>query len=120
MSEPTTNAAIRGYFEGDDGTYTETLAPGNGSAVAPSEHTRTAVVTPDGTNNVDLSNNERTGHVITVVHGSGGSSTPAVSFSDSDFVGTGPSNLGDAGATATVLNVDGTSSGWVVVATGSA
>ena len=120
MTEPTTNARIRDHFEGRDGSYHEALTPGNGAAVAPSADTRTAVVTPDGTNIVDLSNNERAGHVVTVVHDSGGSNTPAVAFDDADFVATGPANLGNAGETATLLNTDGTASGWVVVATGSA
>jgi len=119
MTEPTTNARVRDYFEGGDGSYAETLSPGNGAAVAPSADTRTAVVTPDGTNTVDLSNNERQGHVITVVH-NGGANTPTLAFDDADFVGTGPANLANAGATATLKNVDGTASGWVVVATGSA
>ena len=119
MIEPTTNARVRDYFEGHDGSYAETLDPANGAAVAPSEDTRTARVNPDGTNTVDFSNNEREGHVITVVH-NGGSNTPVLSFDDADFVGTGPSNINSAGATATLLNIDGTSSGWVVVATGSA
>ena len=119
MSEPTTNAAIRDHFEGDDGAFVETLSPGNGAAVAPSEDTRTAVVNPDGTNTVDLSNNERQGHVITIVH-NGGPSTPTLSFDDGAFVGTGPADLANAGATATLRNVDGTASGWVVEGTGSA
>lgn len=119
MTEPTTNARIRDYFEGADGSYAETLSPGNGAAVAPSEDTRTAVINPDGTNTVDLSNNERQGHVVTVIH-NGGANTPTLSFTDADFVGTGPSNITSAGATATLLNTDGTASGWVVLATGSA
>jgi hypothetical protein len=117
MTEPTTNARVRDYFEGADGSYAESLSPANGAAVAPSEDTRTALVTPDGTNAVDLSNNERQGHVLTVVNDGGGT---ALSFNDGDFVGTGPSNLSAAGATATLLNTDGNSDGWVVVATGSA
>jgi len=119
MPEPTTNARVRDHFEGEDGTYAETLSPGNGAAVAPSEDTRSAAVNPDGTNTVDLSNNERQGHVITVIH-NGGANTPTLSFDDTDFVGTGPANITSAGATATLLNTDGTTSGWVVVATGSA
>lgn len=119
MTNPTTNAAVRDYFEGSDGAYTETLSPGNGSAVAPATDTRVALVNPDGTNSVDLSNNERPNHIVTVVH-NGGTSTPEVSFDDADFVGTGPANLTAAGATATLLNTDGSASGWVVVATGSA
>jgi hypothetical protein len=119
MGQPTTNAAVRDYFEGEDGAFAETLDPGNGAAVAPSEDTRLARINPDGTNTVDLSNNEREGHRITVVH-NGGASTPTLSFDDADFVGTGPSNINNAGATATLLNTDGTASGWVVVATGSA
>jgi len=119
MTEPTTNARIRDHFEGSDGSYVETLSPGNGSAVAPGTDTRTAVVNPDGTNGVDLSNNERAGHVVTVIH-NGGSNTPVLSFDDADFVGTGPSNINSAGATATLLNIDGSASGWVVLATGSA
>jgi hypothetical protein len=119
VAEPTTNARLRDHFEGADGAYAETLNPGNGAAVAPSEDTRTAVINPDGTNTVDLSNNERQGHKVTVVH-NGGGSTPTLSFDDADFVGTGPANITSAGATATLLNTDGTASGWVVVATGSA
>jgi hypothetical protein len=119
VTEPTTNARVRDHFEGEDGAYAEELSPGNGAAVAPSEDTRAARVNPDGTNTVDLSNNEREGHRLTVVH-NGGSSTPTIAFDDADFVGTGPSNLQNAGATATLLNIDGTASGWVVVATGSA
>jgi len=119
MSEPTTNAAIRDYFEGGSGTYSEVLSPANGAAVAPSDNTRAARVNPDGTNTVDLSDNEREGHVVTVIH-NGGSNTPTLSFDDADFVGTGPANITSAGATATLLNTDGTASGWAVVATGSA
>jgi hypothetical protein len=119
MSEPTTSARVRDHFEGQDGAYAEELSPGNGAAVAPSEDTRTARINPDGTNSVDLSNNEREGHVITVVH-NGGANTPTIAFDDADFVGTGPSNITSAGATATLLNADGTASGWVVVATGNA
>lgn len=119
MTEPTTNARVRDYFEGDDESYTETLDPANGAAVAPSEDTRVARINPDGTNTVDLSNNERAGHRVTVVH-NGGANTPTLAFDDADFVGTGPSNITSAGATATLLNIDGTASGWVVVATGSA
>jgi len=119
MGDPTTNAAIRDYFEGDSDEYVETLDPGNGSDVAPSEDTRLAKVNPDGTNTVDLSNNERQGDVVTIVH-NGGANTPALSFSDGDFVGTGPSNLSNAGATATLRCTDGSASGWVVEATGSA
>ena len=119
MTEPTTNARIRDHFEGDDASYSEALSPGNGAAVSPSEDIRAARVNPDGTNTVDLSNNEREGHVVTVIH-NGGSSTPTLSFDDADFVGTGPADITSAGATATLLNTDGTSSGWVVVATGSA
>lgn len=119
MTQPTTNAAIRDHFEGEDGAYAETLDPANGAAVAPTQHTRLARVNPDGTNTVDLSNNEREGHVVTVVH-NGGASTPTVAFDDADFVGTGPSNLGSAGDTATLLNTDGSVSGWVVLGTGGA
>jgi len=119
MAEPTTNARVRDHFEGSDGVYAETLSPGNGAAVAPSEDSRLARINPDGTNSVDLSNNDREGHVVTVVH-TGGASTPTLSFDDADFVGTGPANLANAGATATLLNTDGSASGWVVVATGSA
>jgi len=119
MTEPTTNARVRDYFEGTGGSYAETLSPGNGAAVAPSEDTRTAVVTADGTNTVDLSNNEREGHEVTVVH-NGGANTPTIAFDDADFVGTGPANMTSAGATATVRNIDGTAAGWVVTGTGSA
>jgi hypothetical protein len=119
MTEPTTNARVRDYFEGRDGSYAETLSPGNGASVAPTEDTRLARVNPDGTNPVDLSNNERESHTLTVVH-NGGSNTPTLSFDDADFLGTGPADLTSQGATATLVNTDGTASGWAVVATGSA
>jgi len=125
MSDPTTQAAIRTRYEDgvllNDGAprNTATDSPGNGAATAVAGDTDVHVVNPDGTNTVDLSNAEEAGRVITVVH-NGGANTPAVAFDDADFVGTGPANLGSAGATATVANVDGTASGWVVVATGSA
>lgn len=115
----TTQERLRDHFEDDPSPYQETLNPGNGAAVAPSQDTRLALVNPDGTNTVDPSNNERTGHVITIVH-NGGATTPTVAFDDADFVGTGPANMTSAGDTATLVNTDGTSSGWVVLATGSA
>ena len=125
MSDPTTQAAIRTRYEDgkllNDGAprNTATDDPGNGAATAVAEDTDVHVVNPDGTNTVDLSNVEGAGRVITVVH-NGGANTPVVAFDDADFVGTGPSNLSNAGATATVANVDGTASGWVAVATGNA
>lgn len=126
MSDPTTNAAVRRrYEEGkplNDGApeATATDAPANGAATVVAEHTDVHVVTPDGTNTVDLSNVAEAGREVTVVHGPGGANSPAVAFDDADFVGTGPANLGSAGATATIQNTDGTASGWVVVSTGSA
>ncbi len=126
MSDPTTNAAVRRRHEEGkrlaDGAVlnTATDEPANGAATVVGGDTDVHVVTPDGTNTVDLSNAEEAGREVTVVHGSGGANTPAVAFDDADFVGTGPANLGSAGATATVQNVDGTASGWVVVSTGSA
>lgn len=125
MSDPTTEAAIRRRYEAgnllNDGAPKNTVTddPGNGSDTVVGGDTDVHVVNPDGTNTVDLSNAEEAGRVVTVVH-NGGANTPAVGFADADFVGTGPSNLSNAGATATVANVDGTAGGWVVVATGSA
>ncbi|WP_254766510.1 hypothetical protein [Salinilacihabitans rarus] len=115
---PTTNARVRAHFEGDS-PYVATDSPANGADTVVGETTRTHVVSADGTNTVDLSNAAAEGHEVTVVH-NGGANTPAVSFADADFVGTGPANMTSAGATATVRNIDGTASGWVVVATGSA
>jgi hypothetical protein len=115
----TTNGRVRNHFEGDASPYVDTVSPANGAATTIEEDTRTHVVNPDGTNAVDLDAAAREGHSVTVVH-NGGANTPALSFADADFVGTGPANLTSAGATATVVNVDGTTSGWVVVATGSA
>lgn len=101
-------------------SVTETLDPGNGADANISEDTEVALINPDGTNSVVPDNAAKEGRVLTVVH-NGGDSTPTLSFDDADFVGTGPSNLGaSAGATATILNTDGTTSGWVVVGTGSA
>lgn len=115
----TTQERLRDHFEDDASPYSEELSPANGADVAPATDTRLARVNPDGTNTVDLSNNEREGHEVTVVH-NGGANTPTLAFTDADFVGTGPANMTSAGATATLVNVDGTSSGWVVKATGSA
>ena len=126
MDSPTTNAAIRKRYE-DGGLLNDgapknaaTATPDNGADTVVAADTDVHVVTPDGTNTVDLSNAAGTGRVVHVVHGSGGANTPAVAFDDADFVGTGPANLGDAGDTATVANIDGTADAWVVIATGSA
>lgn len=125
MSGPTTNAAIRGRYEAgkplNDGApkHTVTDDPANGADTAVDEDTDVHVVNPDGTNAVDLDNAAEEGRQVTIVH-NGGASTPTLSFADADFVGTGPADLTAAGATATVQNIDGTASGWVVVATGSA
>lgn len=119
MSGPTTNANIRAHFEGDASPYVATVSPANAATTTVADDTRTHIVNPDGTNTVDLSAAAQEGHEVTVVH-NGGTNTPAVAFDDADFVGTGPANLASAGDTATVRNTDGTTSGWVVVSTGSA
>ena len=125
FNEPTTNAAIRARFEAGDSLNdgaplaTVTDAPANGAATAVPADASLHVVTADGTNTVDLSNAETAGREVTVVH-NGGANTPTVAFDDADFVGTGPADLTSAGATATVANIDGTASGWVVTGTGSA
>ncbi|QLG47900.1 hypothetical protein [Natrinema halophilum] len=125
MAGPTTNAEIRNRYESGDPLNdgapgnVATDAPANGADTVVGADTDVHVVTADGTNNVDLSSAETEGREVTVVH-NGGANTPTVSFTDADFVGTGPSNMTSAGATATVRNIDGTASGWVVVATGSA
>ena len=122
---PTTNAEIRSRYEGglplNDGApeNVATDAPANAADTVVAADTDVHVVTADGTNTVDLSNAESAGRVVTVVH-NGGANTPAVAFSDTDFVGTGPANLTAAGDTATVANIDGTTAGFVVVSTGSA
>lgn len=124
-SGPTTNAEIRRRYEAGDSLNdgaplaTATDAPANGAATAVAADSDLHVVTADGTNTVDLSAAAETGREVAVVH-NGGANTPTVAFDDADFVSTGPANLTAAGATATVLNIDGTASGWVVVATGSA
>jgi len=96
-----------------------TDAPANAADTVVAEDADVQAVTADGTNTVDLSNAAAEGRQVTVVH-NGGANTPTLSFTDADFVGTGPANMTAAGATATVRNIDGTASGWVVVATGSA
>ncbi|MDF9748369.1 hypothetical protein [Natrinema salsiterrestre] len=125
MAGPTTNAEMRDRYErglaltdGARGNVT-TDAPANGADTVVTEDADAHVVTADGTNTVDLSSAAAEGREVTVVH-DGGANTPTLSFTDADFVGTGPSNITTQGATATVLNIDGTASGWVVVATGSA
>ena len=114
----TTNNRVREHFEGDS-PYAVNAAPDNGGLTAVDENVRAHVVTADGTNTVDLDDAAKEGHTVTVVH-DGGANTPTVAFDDADFVGTGPSDLTTAGETATLLNTDGTTSGWVVVSTGSA
>ncbi|WP_135807353.1 hypothetical protein [Halorussus marinus] len=124
MSE-TTNAAIRDRYERGlaltDGARgnVATDSPANGADTVVAGDADVHVVTADGTNTVDLSGAAEEGRQVTVVH-NGGASTPTLSFADADFVGTGPANMTAAGATATVLNIDGSASGWIVVATGSA
>lgn len=98
---------------------TETLDPGNGADATIAEDTEVALINPDGTNSVVPDNAAQAGRRLTVVH-NGGASTPTLSFDDADFVGTGPSNITSEGATATLLNTDGNTDGWVVVGTGSA
>jgi len=115
----TTNSRVRGHFEGDASPYVAADNPANGADTVVDDEVRTHVVTADGTNTVDPSNAAREGHTVTVVH-DGGANTPTLAFDDADFVGTGPSNITTQGATATITNIDGTTSGWVVVSTGSA
>lgn len=116
---PTTNARIRDHFEDDPSPYVETDDPANDADTVVAANTRTHIVNPDGTNSVDLDAASREGHIVTIVH-NGGDDTPTLSFADADFVGTGPSDITSAGGTATLLNTNGETSGWVVVATGSA
>jgi hypothetical protein len=125
MAGPTTNAEIRDRYESgetlNDGAPEKTATddPANGAATTVADDTGVHIVNPDGTNTVDLSNAEEAGRRVTIVH-NGGANTPTVTFDDADFVGTGPADLTNAGATATVKNIDGTASGWVVAGTGSA
>lgn len=125
MTEPTTNAEIRARYEAgqflNDGAVLNVVEddPANGADTAVGADTDVHLVNPDGTNSVDLDAAAQAGREVTVVH-NGGDSTPTLSFDDADFVGTGPSNMTSAGDTATLLNTDGTTSGWVVKATGSA
>jgi hypothetical protein len=121
----TTQQEIRDRYT--DGLALNDGAPGNASTDAPAnvddtvvaEDTDVHIVTADGMNTVRLDAVAEEGREVTVVH-NGGAATPTVSFSAADFVGTGPADLTAAGATATVSNIDGTASGWVVIATGSA
>jgi len=114
----TTNNRVREHFEGDS-PYVATDSPATDADTTVAENTRVHIVTADGTNTVVLDEAAAEGQEVTIVH-DGGANTPTLSFADADFVGTGPSNLTTQGATATVKNVDGTASGWVVVGTGSA
>jgi len=121
----TTQQEIRDRYT--DGLALNDGAPGNASTDAPAnvddtvvaEDTDVHIVTADGMNTVRLEAVAEEGREVTVVH-NGGAATPTVSFSAADFVGTGPADLTAAGETATVSNIDGTASGWVVIATGSA
>jgi hypothetical protein len=126
VTEPTTNAKVRKRYEDGkrltDGATLNTAVdqPNNGADTVVAADTDVHAVSPDGTNTADLSNVAESGRQVTVIHTSGGANTPAVAFDGADFVGTGPANLDDAGDTATILNQDSTTSGWVVIATGSA
>jgi hypothetical protein len=121
----TTQQEIRDRYT--DGLALNDGAPGNASTDAPAnvddtvvaEDTDVHIVTADGMNTVRLEAVAEEGREVTVVH-NGGAATPTVSFSAADFVGTGPADLTAAGETATVSNIDGTASGWVVIATRSA
>jgi hypothetical protein len=121
----TTNEQVRQRYEAggllNDGAPRNTVTdgPGNGAETAVGEDTDVHVVNPDGTNAVNLDAAAEAGREVAIVH-NGGANTPTLSFADADFVGTGPANITSAGATATLVNVDGTTSGWVVKATGSA
>ena len=121
----TTNEEVRDRYRAgkllNDGAQRNaaTDSPANAAATAVAADTDIHIVNPDGTNAVNLDAAAEEGREVTVVH-NGGASTPTLSFADADFVGTGPANLTSAGATATIVNTDGTNSGWVVVATGSA
>jgi hypothetical protein len=122
---PTTNERVRRRYEAggllNDGAPKNTVIddPANGAETAVGEDTDVHVVNPDGTNAVSLDAAAEAGREIKIVH-NGGASTPTLSFDDADFVGTGPADLTTPGETATVLNTNGETSGWVVVATGSA
>lgn len=121
---PSTLAAIRerfidGKLLNDDAELvgstlnTETLEPSNGGdAVIPAD-AHVVAVTPDGTNTVDLDNVAEEGYVVHVVHDAGGASTPTIAYDDADFVGSGPSDNTTAGTSDTVINIDGTTTGWV-------
>lgn len=121
----TTNEKVRQRYEAggllNDGAPRNAVtdAPANGAETAVGEDTDVHVVTADGTNAVNLDAAAQEGREVTIVH-NGGANTPTLSFADADFVGTGPANITSAGATATLVNVDDTTSGWVVKATGSA
>lgn len=124
MAQPTTNAAIRERYEaGDqlnDGApeHTTTVTPSTDADAVAEADTDVLLVETDGTNTVDASQAVESGRVLRVVCSVADGT--AVAFADADFVGTGPSNLTSAGATATIQNIDGTTSGWVVLGTGSA
>lgn len=122
MSAQTTNEAMRERYRADrplaDGNV-ETVAPDNAADAVVPKDADVVLVTCDGTNTVDLDNAADEGREVTVVH-NGGATTPTVEFADADFVGTGPADMTSEGATATLRNVDGTTSGWVVKSTGSA
>lgn len=125
MAGPTTNAEIRERYENGsflvDGPQKNAAvdSPANAANTVVASDSDVHIVNPDGTNLVDLSNVHEEGRSVTVVH-NGGASTPTVTFDGANFVGTAPADLTAAGATVTITNIDGTSSGWVVTGTGSA
>lgn len=90
--------------------------PDNAADTVVAEDTEVHVVTCDGTNSVDLDTAAAAGKEVTVVH-NGGAATPTLAFSDADFVASGPSNMTTAGDTATILNLDGETDGWVILST---
>jgi hypothetical protein len=98
----------------DRGKVTEQLSPSNGGPATVSAGVEQARITPDGTNEIDLSNVEIEGWEITVVH-TGGSNTPTVSFTGENFVGgSAPANLTNEGDTTTLEFVGGVSDEWLV------
>lgn len=118
---PSTNARIRSRFDDgkllNDGGLLNVVddEPANNADTVVGEGTDVHAVHPDGTNSVDLDAVAERGRVVHIIHAAG-DNTPTVAFADADFVADGPNDITNAGGSATVVNITGESSGWVVLA----
>jgi hypothetical protein len=105
------------YTDSDDWTIlasncriVESVSPGaTDASVLLDTNTETAKIVPNGTNEISF-RQVGEGRTITVIHDTGGTNSPEVTFDGSQFIGSAPANLTDAGDAVRVEYIDG---GWV-------